>query len=585
MKVLGISAFFHDSAAAIVDSEQGVLVAAEEERFTRLKHDSGFPANAIRYCLQSTGLNIKDIDAIVFYERPDLKFHRVVVNWLRNAYSGSVKLADWLPGWRQRKFWTKEIIADQLGVEENLISFVTHHESHVYGAFGLSGFRSAAALTLDGVGEWECGVLGRVTKDGKFEKFANIDFPNSLGLLYSAFAEFLGFEVNEGEFKVMGMAAYGRPTYVPQIEQLFESVEPTNFRLNMGYFSFHSSKSTNITSRFVELFGDPRVPESEFLDNSDLSVTCDVRPDQQRYADIAKSLQVVLENIILSFARCARAVSGEPCLVYSGGVAYNSVVNGRLLRESGFEKVFVMPAAGDSGSAIGAAYAYLYKRGIARSRTVHMNLGFENSEAEIREALVNMPSAQVQRFASDQELVSIVAERLVSGQVGAIFRGRAEFGPRALGFRSIIADPRPIENKTRVNKAIKFREIFRPFAPMVAYDEVDNYFDGMPKWSAESPYNFMVAVASVHQSAQVKLGATTHVDGTARVQTVHPSQNPFVYELLKSFKEKSGVPVLLNTSFNRRGEPIVNSVQDALSVFEWTDLDFVIVGAHLVFKK
>lgn len=581
MRVLGISAFFHDSAAAIVDTEVGILAAAEEERFSRVKHDNRFPALSIDFCLREAGVKACDIDAVVFYELPAVKFHRVLMNWLATQPRSEVKLGDWLPGWRHKKAWTKEIIAAQMGIDARKIHFVSHHDSHAYGAFALSGFESAAVLTLDGVGEWECGMLGEIGVDGQLRRFHSLNFPHSLGLLYSAFAEYLGFEVNEGEFKVMGMAAYGVAKYTEQVKKLFLYTQGGGFRLDMTYFEFHRSARTNLSDRFIRLFGKPRLPEAQFfISDSDDRVSS----EQQRFADIAKSLQVVFEELVLKFASELRELSGRSKLVFSGGVAYNSVANGRLIRESGFDQVFVMPAAGDSGSAIGAAYAHIISNRLGAGRLSSMNLGFKSSKADIVRAVERFPKEKVTKAVQDTSLISAIVDRLIVGQVGALYLGRSEFGPRALGFRSIIADPRPSGNKARVNSAIKFREIFRPFAPMVSYDDALDYFDHVPLWQPESPFNYMQAVTTVKAEARALLGATTHVDGTARVQTVHPCHNPFVYQLLKAFKEKAGVPVLLNTSFNRRGEPIVNTIEEAISVFEWTDLDFLVTEVGILSK-
>ena len=592
MIILGISAFFHDSAAALIDSELGILCAAEEERFTRKKHDNSFPSNAISFCLSFKGLSTSDIDFVAFYEEPWTKFNRVLGNSFRTLGRSELRFGELLGGWLERKLWVPEIVSRELGIAVNKVKCVPHHMSHAFAAYGPSGFGDAACMTLDGVGEYETGTFGYF-KNGSYVKIASHEFPNSLGLLYSAFAEFLGFEVNEGEFKVMGMAAYGEPIYLDKIRRLVEVKKDFGLKMDMSFFIFDRSNKTNLSKKFLEYFGPPRTRESQFLksDEDYLSFTNSkdsVIEAQQYYANVAASLQLFVEETILGYSRTLRKHTGLSKLVYAGGVALNSVANGRLVRESGFESVFIQPAAGDSGSAIGAALALISKVVCAERKRFEYKtsaMGKAYSELEIRKAISDSGVEEFIWFDQEAMLVDAVAERLSAGQVGAICRGGFEFGPRALGHRSIIADPRSAAMKARVNHAVKFRELFRPFAPIVAEERAQEYFDFDERTLHSQPFEYMLAVTRVKPSAQKKLEAITHVDGTARVQVVRSDKNAFLYELLMSFERKSGVAVLMNTSFNRRGEPIVNSPEEAIHAFLWTDIDFLIIEGGLLFKK
>ena len=593
MNVLGISCFFHDAAAALISADHGVLAAAEEERFTRRKHDHNFPKHAIDFCLAEANLKPSDVDIVAFYEEPWSKLNRVGYNYLKSLFRSDLNLNSILAGWANQKLWVADYITNHLGIGRERIKFFPHHLSHAYSAFGPSGFSSAACLTLDGVGEWETATFGKF-ENGKYQKFASHRFPHSLGLMYSAFAEFLGFEVNDGEFKVMGMAAYGSPKYAERIRRLFQYQKGFKFNLDMSYFSFDRSSSTNLTKKFISVFGTPRPRDADFLSaDSDVgSFTKSkelVIDSQQYYADIAASLQEVLETVVLELVEELYSFTNQENLVYAGGVALNSVLNGRIVLESSFENVFIQPAAGDNGAAVGAAFCALGSRMHQIRDQVRLktgSLGKSYGPAEIIEASKRNKYPHFVEYEASAALIEEIVERLMKGQVGAIFRSGFEFGPRALGNRSIIADPRSADMKARVNHAVKFRELFRPFAPIVALEAAPELFEFQPATKAKAqPFAYMMAVTKVKTEHQSTLEAITHVDGTARVQVVHSESDPFLYELLTAFGKPSGVPVLMNTSFNRKGEPIVNSPDEALSTFLWTDIDFLVMESFIFFKE
>lgn len=464
--------------------------------------------------------------------------------------------------------------------------------SHAYSAFGPSGFESAASLTLDGVGEWETATFG-VFEKGQYRKIGRNIFPNSLGIMYSAFAEFLGFEVNDGEFKVMGMAAYGEPIYKRKIEKLFKVRSNLKIVLDMSYFVFDRSNKTNISKKFLDLFGPIRRPESQFLsaDTDVVSFTNSkelVLEEQKVYADVAASLQAVFEETILNLVHELQKITGQKNLVFAGGVALNSVVNGRIIQESNFKNIFIQPAAGDSGAALGAAFCalgpvlysdrqkFMYKTGA---------LGQAYDRSDIVKSIKLNKITNFHEWSNSEDLTDEIVKRLLRGEVGAIMRGGFEFGPRALGNRSIIADPRTSKMKARVNHAVKFRELFRPFAPIVTNEDAPDFFQFFAPENVNSqPFSFMMGVTKVHESKQKQLEAITHVDGTARVQIVHEKNDRFLHNLLSNFGKVSGVPVLMNTSFNRRGEPIVNSPDEAISAFLWTDIDFLVMESFVLYK-
>lgn len=590
---LGISCFFHDSAAAIVDDNK-IICAAEEERFTRIKHDSSFPSNAIEFCLEKANIKANELNYVAFYEDPKLKFDRVAMGLIKQAFSRKFSSTkNILLDWATIKSDISGIISKKIEVNEEKILFFKHHESHRSSAFNASGFENSAIMTLDGVGEWDTASFGEIKDGGDYTEFANNKFPHSLGLLYSCFAEFLGFEVNEGEFKVMGMAAYGKPKYKNEIKKLFKSIEGFNFELDRKFFSYEYSDASNLAKPFIDLFGETRKPESPFLAFGNKNFSNDIKfadSTAEYYADISASFQSVFEDIVLDFAKTLFKTSNSKNLCYAGGVALNSVLNGRIIRESGFQNVFIQPASGDSGSALGAAMLAWEKNTRNKKRPegftlLKGNLGKEICETSILTQLRRSKLEGMSFKLTELEIIEKLVEELTNSKVCALAREGFEFGPRALGYRSIIADPRSAEMKARVNHAVKFRELFRPFAPIVAKEYACEYFEFSDRDLEQQPFRFMMGVTNVRKDYQAKLEAITHVDGTARVQIVCGESNPFLHKLLLKFGEKSGVAVLLNTSFNRRGEPIVASAKDAINAFLWTNIETLVLNDWMIFKN
>ncbi len=577
MTVLGLSCFYHDAAACLVRDGR-IVAAAQEERFTRVKHDASFPKHAVAYCLDAGGITTADLDAVAFYDKPFLTFERLLETYLACVPAGLPSFLKAMPVWLKQKLWTPDLIARELGYDGPVL-FTEHHESHAASAFYPSPFERAAFLTADGVGEWATTSYG--TADGASLRIAaELHFPHSLGLLYSAFTYFCGFRVNSGEYKLMGLAPYGEPRFADAIRRELIDLKPDgSFRLNMDYFTYPAGL-TMTGRKFERLFGGPRrVPEG---------------PLTQREMDLAASVQAVTEEAVLRLARHVHRETGEANLCLAGGVALNCVANGRLLREGPFERIWVQPAAGDAGGALGAALLAYYERS-GTARTVHPDddmrgsyLGPEFSPDEIA-AVLAREGLPAERLPED-ELLSRTADLLAAGQVVGWFQGRAEFGPRALGHRSILADPRGRDVQRVVNLKIKFRESFRPFAPSVLEERCAEFFD----LGAESPY--MLLVAPVHGAETGGEGldrrhhtdspvpAVTHVDGSARVQTVSERRSPRYYRLLRAFEARTGCPVLVNTSFNVRGEPIVGTPEDALRVFRRTHLDALALGPFLLTK-
>jgi carbamoyltransferase len=572
-----------------------LVAAAEEERFTRKKHDHRFPASSIEFCLQQAGIKSADLDYVVFYEKPLVKFERILMTAL-GAYPKPWRVfPEAMVTWFNEKLWVRGLIVRKLGIPDKRILFTEHHMSHAASAFFCSPFDEAAILTVDGVGEWTTTAVGRgcANWDGngmnEIQLSEEIRFPHSLGLLYSAFTAFLGFEVNEGEYKVMGMAPYGEPRFQDKVRDVVRVNEDGSFRLNMEYFSFYHSTEHTFNRRFAELFGLPRTRESEFYTRSthpkkDYAGWDDqTAADNQRYADVAASIQCVTEEIILKMARHAQQTTGLKKLCMAGGVALNSMANGRILRETPFEDVYIQPAAGDSGGALGAAlYAYHVLLGQPRKFVLdNCYWGQGYSEAEIAESL-NEQNVRYERFDDPERMLDRVVDDLTSGKVAGWFRGRFEWGPRALGNRSIVADPRHAEMKTIVNAKIKFREPFRPFAPVVLEERTGEYFD-LPKAERQWPARFMLLVAPIHPDKQEQIPAVSH-QGTGRLQTIRRDTNSPYYRLVEKFGEATGVPVLLNTSYNLRGEPIVASPVDALRTFRNSGLDTLVMEPFLIHK-
>ncbi len=586
MYILGISAFYHDSAAALLHNGN-ILAAAQEERFSRKKHDADFPARAAQFCLDRAGISAADLQAVVFYDKPFIKFNRILETYLTFAPKGVASFVKALPLWLRRKLWIPDIIEKELNFRGKIL-FSDHHLSHAASAFFPSPFSEAAFLTIDGVGEWATSSFG-AGQGNQLTVLAEQYFPHSLGLLYSAFTYFTGFKVNSGEYKLMGLAPYGRPKYVHTIyEELMDLKADGSFRLNLDYFNYCAGL-TMTSRRFARLFdGPPREPET---------------PITQREMDMARSIQEVTEEIVLRMAGHVQKETGAKHLCLAGGVALNSVANGKLLRSGLFDKLWIQPAAGDAGGALGAAYVahYLHFKQKAPPKTGRdlqqgSLLGPDYSEEEIRRFL-QIHSLPFHSLPAE-ELLNRVTDLLREGNVVGRFDGRMEFGPRALGNRSILGDARHPQMQKKMNLKIKFRESFRPFAPSVLAEEASKWFE----LTQVSPYMLLVAGVArskrVHENKDEKnrgieelnqlrsqIPAVTHVDYSARIQTVSQEDNPGYYALLKSFFEKTGCPVLVNTSFNVRGEPIVASPLDAYRCFMRTEMDALVLGPFLLLKE
>lgn len=592
MNILGISCFYHDAAAALlVDGH--LIAASEEERFSRKKHDSGFPKLAIQFCLDQAGITVADLDYVVFYEKPFVKFERILMTALQSVPKSWKVFGDAMTTWMLDKLWVKNYFRTELGVPNEKILFSEHHLSHAASTFLCSPFDEAAILTIDGVGEWACATFGR-GRGNEVGLLREIRFPHSVGLLYSAFTAFLGFEVNEGEYKVMGMAPYGEPKYVDKVEKLYRLGADGSLWLDMDYFCFHHSTERTYSAKFVELFGEPRDPDWLFFTESsgfpeyfgDKPADFDkISERNQYYADIAASIQKATEEIVLNMARAVHNDTGLDKLCMAGGVALNSVANGRIIKETPFKEVFVQPAAGDGGGALGAAlYAHHCVLGKPRAfRMDHAYWGKSYTDAAIGDFVRESGIAHTSCSNEDQMLNRVV-DHLQAGHVVGWFQDRFEWGPRALGARSIIADPGRRDMKDIVNTKIKFREPFRPFAPSVLVDAAERYFD-LPEPAKHYPARFMLYVVDVKPGQGEVLPAITHVDGTARMQTVHKEYSPLYYNLIERFGQASGVPVILNTSFNLKGEAIVNTPAQAHSTFVRSGMDALVLGNTIISKE
>jgi carbamoyltransferase len=561
MNILGLSCYYHDSAACLIKDGQ-VVAAAQEERFTRKKHDDEFPTHSVRYCLREGGIGVKDLDAVAFYDKPLLKFERMLTTFVATFPRSYEQFRRAIPLWLGKKTLMPSIIKRELGYDGPLF-FPEHHLSHAASAYMVSPYKEAAVLTVDGVGEWATASYG-VGKDGHLDLLGEMHFPHSLGMLYSAFTYYLGFKVNSAEYKVMGLAPYGEPKYKDLIlREIVDLREDGSFRLNMKYFSYHHG--TRMTNGALEkLFGVPnRDPESKL---------------EQVHKDIAMSVQKVTEEVVLRMARHVRTVTGQRYLCMAGGVALNCVANGHLLRSGIFDDIWIQPAAGDAGGAIGAAavaHEIVAKNGKPATMN-HAYLGPEYKTEDVRAYLTehNIPYTELDREALLTRTAELIAEQNVVGW----FQGRMEFGPRALGSRSILADARNPKNKDVVNLKIKFRESFRPFAPTVLEENVGEWFE----LDRESPY--MLLVADVKPEKRV-IPSVTHVDGSARIQTVRRDQNDLYYDLVKEFGRQTGVPVIINTSFNVRGEPIVCTPHDAYMCFMRTHMDYLVMDRFVLDKR
>lgn len=579
MNVLGISAFFHDSAAALlVDGH--VVAAAQEERFSRIKHDSDLPVEAVRFCLGQAGLSMADIDYVVFYEKPLRKFDRILRTHLREFPRSLPQFPRSLATWLGKRLWMKSDLCARLGCEPEQLLFSDHHLSHASSAFFSSPFESAAIITADGVGESATTSIyrGSSTAEGsKVELLCELEFPHSIGLLYSAITAYLGFEVNDGEYKVMGLSAYGEPRYRAEFEQLCRIEDDAALTLDMKFFAYHRHPTRSFTPELEGLLGKAREPGSAFH--------LPARNDEdQRFADIAASLQDLTERYMLALAKRAHDLTGEQNLCLAGGVALNCVSNRRIQKESPFSQVFVQPAAGDAGGSLGAAqwvsHVLLGAPRVAPMRNAF--LGAAYAQDDIAKFLTEC-GVKFRNVDTDEQLHDTVAGLLAEGKVGGWFQGRFEWGPRALGARSIIADPRAPDAKERVNRKIKFREGFRPFAPAVLAEDAARWFEVDGDEDLLTP--FMCSVVPVTNEGRALLPGVTHVDGTARMQRIDREHNAQFYDLVAAFRARTGVGVLLNTSMNLKDEPLCASPAEAYGVFVRSELDFLVLGRCLIEKR
>ncbi len=590
--ILGISAFYHDSAAALI-KDGNIVSAAQEERFSRKKHDSRYPYNAINFILEDSNLKLNEIDHIVFFEKPFLKFERLLETYMAFAPKGFKSFSMSMPIWLREKLFQKKFLFDKLKQHDenfkdiNKIKFSEHHYSHAASAFYPSPFKEAMILTLDGVGEWATTTVA-IGKGNNLKMLKEIYFPHSLGLLYSAFTYYTGFKVNSGEYKVMGLAPYGKPKYKNLIiEKLLDLKDDGSFRLNMKYFNY-ATGLTMTNENFSDLFGEPvRNPKKDLL--------------KQFHMDIASSIQAVTEEIVLRIVKNLSEEYEIKNLCLAGGVALNCVANGKILKEKFFDNIWIQPAAGDAGGSLGAALAYWYReldkpRNDFKDQMKGSYLGPSFNENVIENKLKELKA--VFKKQNPNQIISTTAKELSNSKTVGWFQGRMEFGPRALGGRSILADPRSEKMQKELNLKIKFRESFRPFAPSVLREDVSQWFD----LDCDSPY--MLLVADVKQNKQIKMSegdqnlfgidklnvkrssipAITHVDYSARIQTVHKETNPKYHNLIQEFKKNTNCPVLVNTSFNVRGEPIVCSVEDAFNCFMGTNLDILVIEDFILFK-
>lgn len=586
MNILGISAFYHDSAACLIRNGK-IICAAQEERFTRKKHDSSFPENAINYCLQEGKLKGEDLDLVAFYDKPFLKLERILETYLAYAPLGIRSFVKAIPLWIKQKFWIKELIRKELGFEGKMI-FLEHHESHAASAFFPSPFQKAAFLTIDGVGEWTTASYG-IGRNNKIRILAEINFPHSLGLIYSAFTYYTGFRVNSGEYKMMGLAPYGRPKYKNLIlSELMDLKEDGSFKLNMKYFNYCTGL-TMINKRFEKLFGGPpRKPESQLT---------------QRDMDLARSMQAVTEEVMLRMARHVHKKTKCDYLCLAGGVALNCVSNGRILREGPFKDIWIQPAAGDAGGALGAAFLgwhqYLNNKRTVDNKKDLQQGSYLGPKFDNNDILLYLEKNHISYIRLNaEEIFEKVADLIADQKVVGWFQGRMEFGPRALGNRSVLGDARSPKMQRIINLKIKFREGFRPFAPSVIKEKTPDFFE----IDRESPYMLLVApvrkeicrkalpekrkLSGLERLKIVRstVPAITHVDYSARLQTVNKNDNSLYHQMIAKFNEKYGCPVIINTSFNVRGEPIVCTPKEAYLCFMRTEMDYLIMGNFLIDK-
>lgn len=567
MYILGISCYYHDSAAVIL-KDGVVIAAADEERFSRKKHDASFPKLAIEFCLTKAGITSRELDYVVFYEKPFLKFERMFLSTLAHSPKTLSLFKESMKEWFFDKLWIKSHILSALDIPSSKLLFSEHHLSHLASAFFCSSYEKAAVLSIDGVGEWTTASWG-VGNGNNLEIKEEIRFPQSLGLLYSTFTVFAGFEANEGEYKVMGLAPYGKPRYKDKIRQLLDIKEDGSFQMDLSYFSYHHDLKGVYTQKFLELFGQPNQKPDEV---------------QEYYADIAASIQAVLEDIIIAMTKYIKKRTNLDKLCYAGGVALNSKANWLILKKSGFKELYIQPSAGDSGGALGAAL-WAYHAVLNNNRVFTMDsayYGAGETDAQIKRFLDSskIPYKKIE----GEKLITTVVDAMVKGKVIGWLQGDFEWGPRALGNRSILADPRSFEMKHTVNSKIKFREGFRPFAPSAILERSDEFFE-VGRLKNHLPFSFMLYVVPVKKEKSKDLAAITHEDGTARPQFVRKEVNPLYHRLIEHFGERTGIPVILNTSFNLKGEPIVNTAEEAYSTFKRSGIDMLVLHNFVITKK
>lgn len=569
MYILGISCYYHDAAATLI--KDGVCIAAsEEERFTRIKHDSSFPLRSINFCLNQAKITTRDIDYVVFYEKPFRKFHRLFISSLTYYPKSYKSFREGMRALLTQKLWIKEKIATSLSIHPDQILFTEHHISHAASTFYPSPFQKAAILTVDGVGEWSTLTMGHGENEKIYLK-KQMQFPHSLGLFYSAYTAFLGFEVNEGEWKVMGLAPYGEPTYKEKILKTIKIHNDGSMELDLTYFSFQYSDKKSYTEKLTKLLGHPIEPKRSY------KVT-------KKAADIAASIQSVTEDILVNLAKTIKKETNEDDLCLAGGVALNSVANYRILNESGFKNIFIQPAAGDSGGALGCAL-YVYHHMLKkknRSHLSHVYYGKKYEDNEI-EQFLTQENIKFKKI-SNNLLTDFTTDKIKKGKVIGWMQGRFEWGPRALGNRSILADARKKNMKKIINEKVKFREEFRPFAPSVLGEKANTLFTLPKNPEKHHPLRYMLYVVPVKNKWREKVPAINHIDNTARPQLVFRDANPLYHDLLSTFYKKTGVPLILNTSFNLKGEPIVASPSDAYSTFKRSGIDVLAIGNYICQK-
>ena len=565
MNILGISCYYHDAAACLL-KDGDVVAAVQEERFTRKKHDFSFPINAVKYCLKEGKISIQEINYVAFYDKPMLKFERLLYQHLEKAPLSYWAFYQSIPTWISEKLRVLRMIRKKLKYKGEVI-FSEHHLSHAASAFLCSPYKEAAILTIDGVGEWVTTSLG-YGKENEIKILKEIYFPHSLGLLYSTLTAYLGFKVNNGEYKVMGLSAYGEPIYIDRFRKLIDVKEDGSYKLNMEYFDFHY-KLRMPSKRFIQLFGPPRKPKEKITEH---------------YQNMAATLQAITEEVVLKMLNHLYEITGMKKVCLAGGVALNSVCNGKILRKTKFEDVYIQPAASDAGSALGCALL-TYNSILDKPRSYvmkHTFLGPGYDNKQIKEFL-DKNNIMYKEFNSREELLKTVAKLIFENKIVGWFQGRMEWGPRALGARSILANPCNPEMKDILNKRVKHREEFRPFAPVVPIEDVAQWFECdniLPL-----PTDFMLMVYPIKEEKRKLIPAVVHVDGTGRLQTIRREQNPLYYDLIREFEKISNVPVLINTSFNIKGEPIVCSPYDAYRCMMGTGIDCTVMGNYLIWRK